>query len=88
MLSYSWIRFFLSMNTTSHWQLLDAGIIQSFKTRYRKKLMRYDIARINDDLFTSEVAKSIGVLQAITWVADHCVSFAILRSECLQGGYR
>ena len=32
--------------------------------------MRYVIARINDDLFTSETAKGIDILQAITWVAD------------------
>ena len=51
-------------------QPLDAGIIQSFKTKYLKKLMRYFIARINDDLTASEIAKGIDILQAITWVAD------------------
>ena len=45
---------FLPKNTTSRLQPLDAGIIQSFKTKYRKTLMRYFIARINDDLFASE----------------------------------
>ena len=48
---------FLPKNTTSRLQPLDAEIIQSFKTKYRKKLMRYVIARINDDLFASEIKK-------------------------------
>ena len=61
---------FLPKNTTSRLQPLDAGIIQSFKTKSRKKLMRYVIARINDDLTASEIAKGINILQAITWVAD------------------
>ena len=61
---------FLPKNTTSRLQPLDAGIIQSFKTKYRKKLMRYVIARINDHLTASEIAKGIGIVQAITWVAD------------------
>ena len=61
---------FLPKNTTSRLQRLDAGIIQSFKTKYRKKMMRYVIARINDDLIASEIAKGTDILQAITWVAD------------------
>ena len=32
--------------------------------------MSYVIARINDDLFASEIAKGIDVLLAITWVTD------------------
>ena len=32
--------------------------------------MRYVIARINDDLFASEIAKGIEILQAIRWVVD------------------
>ena len=61
---------FLPKNTTSRLPPLDAGIIQSFKTKYRKKLMRYVIARISDDLTASEIVKGIDILQVITWVAD------------------
>ena len=60
---------FLPKNTTSRLQPLDAGIIQSFKSKYRKKLMRYVIARVKDDLLASEITKQIDVLQAIEWVA-------------------
>ena len=61
---------FLPKNATSRLLPLDPGIIQSFKTKYRKTLMHYVIARINDDLTASEIAKGIDILQAITWVAD------------------
>ena len=44
---------FLPRNKRSCLQPLNAGIIQSFKTKYRKKLMPYVTARINDDLFAS-----------------------------------
>ena len=60
---------FLPKNTTSRLQPLDAGIIQSFKSKYRKRLMRHVLARINEDLLASEIAKEIDVLQAIEWVA-------------------
>lgn len=59
---------FLPKNTTSRLQPLDAGIIQSFKSKYRKRLMRHVIARIKEDLLASEIAKEIDVLQAIEWV--------------------
>ena len=61
---------FLPKNAMSRLQPLDAGIVQSFRTKHRKKLMHYVIARINDDLFASKIAKCIDILQAITWVAD------------------
>ena len=60
---------FLPKNT-SRLQLMDARIIQSFKTKYQKKLMHYVITRINDDLFVSEIAKDMEILQATTWVSD------------------
>ena len=34
-------------------------VIQSFKSKYRKRLMRHVLARINEDLLTSEIAKEI-----------------------------
>ena len=61
---------FLPKNTASSLHPLDAGMIQTFKTKYRKKLMLYVMKRINDDLFASEIAKDIGIFQAIKLVAD------------------
>lgn len=60
---------FLPKNTTSRLQPLDAGIIQSFKSKYRMKLMRFVIARTKEDVLASEIAKQVDVLQAIEWVA-------------------
>ena len=60
---------FLPKNTTSRLQPLDAGIIQSFKSKYQTKLMRYVIARVKEDLLASEITKQIDVLRAIKWVA-------------------
>ena len=60
---------FLPKNTTSSLQPLDAAIIQSFKSKYRQKLIPYVIARIEEDSVASEIPKQIDVLQAIEWVA-------------------
>ena len=72
---------FLPKNTTLCLELLDAGIIQSFNTKYQKKLMRYIIAHINDDLFSAEIAKAMDILQAITWVAYAWKEFSVNRSR-------
>ena len=55
----------LSKNTTSRQQPLDAGIIDNFKVKYRKKLMRWVLARTADDRNTYEIANEIDVIQAI-----------------------
>ena len=60
---------FLPKNTTSRLQALDAGIIKNFKVKYRKKLLRYVISRITNDLSASDIAKEVDILQAITRVA-------------------
>ena len=39
--------------------------------------MRYVIARINDNLFESEIAEGIDIVQGITWVADTCEEVSI-----------
>ena len=39
--------------------------------------MRYVIARIDDNLFASEVAKGIDILKTITWVADAWKEFSV-----------
>ena len=60
---------FLPKNTTSGLQPRDAQIIQSFKSKYQKNLMRYIIARVKEDLLALQIAKETDVLQAIKWVA-------------------
>ena len=59
---------FLPKNTTSCLQPLSAGNIQSFKSKYRKKLMHYVIARVRENLLVSETANQIDVPEAIEWV--------------------
>ena len=46
-------------------------MLESFKVSKQSiERSRCVIARINDDLFASEIARDINILQAITWVAD------------------
>ena len=62
---------FLPPNTTSKLQPLDLGIIQNFKVHYRKLLMRFILAKIDENTSTaSEIAKSVDVLKAIRWVSE------------------
>jgi hypothetical protein len=68
---YSNIRvLFLPPNTTSKLQPLDLGIIQNFKLYYRKMLMRFILAKIEECTSASDVVKSLTVLHAIRWIAQ------------------
>lgn len=68
---YSNIRvLFLPPNTTSKLQPLDLGIIQNFKLYYRKLLMRFILAKIEECTTASDVVKSLTVLHAIRWIAQ------------------
>ena len=57
---------FLSKNTTSRLQPLDAGIIRNFKLNYRKKLLRFVISRINDNVKATDIIQEVDVLKAIS----------------------
>ena len=61
---------FLLKNTTSRLQPLDAGIIQNFKVKYRKTLVKYVLARINDYSSAMQVIKDINILMAIRWAQE------------------
>ena len=61
---------FLPKNTTSRLQPLDAGIIQNFKVKYRKLLLKFVISRVNDKKTASEIVKEVDVLKAIRWVKE------------------
>ena len=60
----------LPPNATSKLQRLDLGIIQNFKTYYRKLLLKYVLSKIDECETGSEVAKSVNVLIAIRWIAQ------------------
>ena len=61
---------FLPKNTTSRLQMLDAGIIQSFKVKYRKKLVKHVVSRIDEDKSASDIIKEVDVLVALRWVVQ------------------
>ncbi|XP_057305270.1 tigger transposable element-derived protein 6-like [Hydractinia symbiolongicarpus] len=61
---------FLPKNTTSRLQPLDAGIIQNFKVKYRKRFVKYVLARIQENTSETEIVKAINVLVAIRWIQD------------------
>ena len=55
-------------NTTSRLQPLDAGIIRNFKLKYRKKLLKFVISRINDNVKATDIIQEVDVLKAISWI--------------------
>ena len=59
---------FLPKCTTSRLQPLDAGIIRAFKCKYRKLLMKYVVARIDEGKNASEIIKYVNIAQAIHWL--------------------
>ena len=60
---------FLPPNTTSVLQPLDAGLIKTMKSNYRKCLLRAVLSRIDQNLTVSEIQKQISVLDAYHWIA-------------------
>ena len=59
---------FLPKNATSRLQPLDAGIIRNFKLKYRKKLLKFVISRINDNVKATDIIQEVDVLKAISWI--------------------
>ena len=59
---------FLRKNTTFHLQPWDAGIIQSIKVKYKKKLMRFKLVWIAENRSASEITSTVDILQSIQWV--------------------
>ena len=61
---------FLPANTTSVLQPLDLGIIKNIKCHYRTRLLRSVLAKLETSESASDVAKSVSVLDACSWVAS------------------
>ena len=57
---------FLPKNTTSRLQPLDGRIIRNFKLKYRKKLLKFVISRIN--VKATDIIQEVDVLKAISWI--------------------
>ena len=51
-------------------QPLDAGIIQNFKVKYRKIIVKYVLARINEYSSATQIVKDIKILMAIRWTEE------------------
>jgi hypothetical protein len=59
-----------SPNTTSVSQPVDQGIIRDAKVHYRKLLMQSLLANIDSSSSTSELARSVSVLDAVIWISQ------------------
>ena len=59
---------FLPKCTTSRLQPLDAGIIRAFKYKYKKRLLKYVVSRINEGKNVSEIIKDVNIAKAICWL--------------------
>ena len=59
---------FLPPNTTSKLQPCDAGIIQTVKLHYRKRLLRHVLFHMEEANSASELAKKVTLLDAIMWM--------------------
>lgn len=59
---------FLPPNTTSKLQPCDAGIIQTVKIHYRKKLLRHILSKMDECSTATEISKTVTVLDAILWI--------------------
>ena len=56
---------FLTKNTMSKTQPLDAGVIANWKVKYKKRLLRYVCSKVDRVKNASEIVKSINVSMAI-----------------------
>ena len=56
---------FLLKCTTSRLLPLDAGIIRTFKCRYRKRLLKYVVSRIDEGKNTSEIIQDFNIAKAV-----------------------
>jgi len=61
---------FFPPNTTAKLQPLDQGIIKNVKVKYRTKLLQHVISKVDSCDSASDVAKSVNVLNAVTWISQ------------------
>ena len=59
---------FLQKCTTSQLQSLDSGIIRAFKCKYRKRLLKYVVSRIDEGKNALEIIQDVNIAKAIHWL--------------------
>ena len=59
---------FLPKCATSQLQPLDAGIIRALKCKYRKRLLKYMVSRIDEDKNDSQIIEDVNIAKAIHWL--------------------
>ena len=85
---------FLPKSATSWLQLLDAGIMQNFKVKYRKLLFKFVIFRVDKQTTAAEIAKEVDILKTIRWIPEPWVSVRKCFQNCgftddlSKGGYQ
>ena len=82
---------FLTKNRTSRLQPLDTGIIKYLKVKYRKRLVKYVLARIQEDVSATQIVKGVYVLVTFRWLQEawkevtNLISKIISRNATLKG---
>lgn len=71
---------FLPPNTTSHLQPLDQGIIRTFKSIYRKNMIRSLLSQMDECDSVQDLCRRITVLDAINWVTK---SWNLVKTETI-----
>ena len=62
---------FLPKHTTSCTKPLEAGIINTWKVHYRRKLLRYVLSQVDGkSTVSSEIVKSVDLLVAVRWMVS------------------
>ena len=72
-------------NTTSRLQPCDAGIIRSFKHKYRKILVRFVLARIDSGKTASEIIRHVTILKVISWIKS---AWAEVTSDTIKNCFK
>ena len=69
--SFSQIKIvFLPKKTALRLQPFDAGNIQNFKVKHRKRLAKYVLARIDENSSATQIIKDVNILMAIQWAQE------------------
>ena len=55
----------LPKKTTSKFQPLEAGVNQNFNVKYRTRLVKYELARINENSSATRIVKDMDILMTI-----------------------